>query len=153
MILYIVVKLIGLLQGKRRNKDSASKRRIRWCNFILLQCFQRWGCAQTFSRIRRHYAGITIKRIQKWLNSNEDHFKANPIFSNKPPLTLVVSKSVQGCNQIDLVDMRSMAVSTNGTQYNYVLSVLDVFSRYLWLRPLSGKNSAEVLKHLKEIFR
>ena len=106
-----------------------------------------------FPRIRRHCTGISINRIQKWLNSNEDHFKSNPIFSNKPPLTPVFSKRVQGCSQIDLADMRSMAVSTKGTQYNYVLSVLDVFSRYLWLRPLSGKNSAEVLKNLKEIFR
>ena len=95
-----------------------------------------------FPRIRRHYSGINIKRIQKWLNSNEDHFKKNPIFSNKPLLTPVISKSVQGCNQIDLVDMRSMTVLSNGTQYNYVLSA-DVFSRYLWLRPLSGKNSAD----------
>ena len=74
------------------------------------------------------------------------------MFSNKPPVPPVISKSVQGCNQIDLDDMRSMTLSTNGTPYNYVLSVLDVFSRYLWLRPLSGKNSTEVLKHLEEIF-
>ena len=115
--------------------------------------FKGEGARKLFPRIRRHCTGISTKRIQKWLNSNEDHFKSNPIFSNKPSLTPVFSKSVQGCNQIDLADMRSMAVSTNGTQYNYVLSVLDVFSRYLWLRPLSGKNSAEVLKNLKEISR
>ena len=115
--------------------------------------FKGEGARKLFPRIRRHDTGISIKRIQKWLNSNEDHFKSNPIFSNKPPLTPVISNSVQGCNQIDFVDMRSMAVSTNGTQYNYVLSVLDVFSRYLWLRLLSGKNSVEVLKNLKEIFR
>ena len=115
--------------------------------------FKGEGARKLSRRIRRHCTGISIKRIQKWLNSNKHHFKTNPIFSNKPPLIPVISKSVQGCNQIDLVDIRSMAVTTNGTQYNYVLSVLDVFSRYLWLRPLSGKNSAEVLKHLKEIFR
>ena len=112
--------------------------------------FKGEGARKLFPRIRRHCTGISIKRIQKLLNSNEEYFKSNPIFSNKPPLTPVFSKSVQGCNQIDLADMRSMAVSTNGTQYNYVLSVLDVFSRYLWLRPLSGKNSAEVLKNLKD---
>ena len=77
--------------------------------------FKGEGARKLFPRIRRHYTGISIKRIQKWLNSNEDHFKTNPIFSNKPPLTPVISKSVQGCNQIDLVDMRSMAVSTNST--------------------------------------
>ena len=50
------------------------------------------GDGTTLSRIRRHYTGINIKRIQKWLNSNENDFKTNPIFSNKPPLTPVISK-------------------------------------------------------------
>ena len=100
--------------------------------------FKGEGARKLFPRIRRHYTGISIKRIQKWLNSNEDHFKTNLIFSSKPHLTPVISKSVQGCNQINLVDMRTMAVLTNGTQYSYVLSVLDVFSRYLWLQPSKG---------------
>ena len=83
---------------------------------------------------------ISITGIQELLNSNKDHFKRNPIFSNKPPLTPVMSKSVQGCNQNDLVYMRSIAVLSNCTEYNYVLSVrisvLDEFSRYLRLRLL-----------------
>ena len=92
---------------------------------LFYNAFKGEGARKLFHRIRRHYTGISIKKIQKWLNSNKDHFKSNSIFSNKPPLTPVI----------------------------YVLSVLDVFSRYLWLRPVSGKNSAEVLKNLKEIFR
>ena len=98
--------------------------------------FKGEGVRKLFSRIRRYYTGINIKRIQKWLNSNKDHFKTNLIFSNKPPLTPVISKSVQGYNQIDLVDMRLMVVLSNCTQYNYVLYVLDVFSRYQRLRSL-----------------
>ena len=98
--------------------------------------FEAQGASKLFSRIRQHYNGKSIKRIQKWLNSNKDHFKTNPIFSNKPPLISVISKSVQGCDQIDLVDMRSMAVLSNCTQCNYVLSVLDVLSRYQRLRLL-----------------
>ena len=103
--------------------------------------------------IKRFYTGISIKRIQKWLNSNENHFKTNPIFSNRPPLSPVVSKTVQGCNQIDLVDMRSMSVTKDGVEYNYILSLLDVFSRFLELRSLSSKDSNEVLMHLRAIFR
>ena len=97
MILYIAMKLIGLLQ-KNKKQQNASKRRSRWYNFIRLQCFQGEGARKLFSRIRRHYTGISIKRIEKWLKSNKDHFKTNLIFSNKPPLTLVISKRVQGCN-------------------------------------------------------
>ena len=104
-------------------------------------------------RVKRFYTGTSIKQTQKWLNSNENHFKINPISSNKPPLSPVVSKTVQGCNQIDLVDMRSMSVTKNGVEYNYILSLLDVFSRFLELRPLSSKDSNEVLMHLRGIFR
>ena len=39
----------------------------------------------------------------------------------------VVFKTVQGCNQIDLVDMRSMSVTQIDVKYNYVISFLDVF--------------------------
>ena len=111
------------------------------------------GAKKTQPRIKRFYTGISIKRIQKWLSSNENHFKINPIFSNKLPLSPVVSKTVQGCNQIDLVDMRSMSVTKNGAEFNYILSLLDVFSRFLELRPLSSKDSNEVLMHLRGIFR
>ena len=111
------------------------------------------GARKMQPRIKRFYTGIRIKRIQKWLNSNENHFKINPIFSNKLPLSPVVSKTVQGCNQIDLVDMRSMSVTKNGVEFNYILSLLDVFSWFLELRPLSSKDSKEVLTHLRGIFR
>ena len=53
------------------------------------------GARKMQPRIKRFYTGISIKRIQKWLNSNENHFKINPIFSNKPPLSPVASKTVQ----------------------------------------------------------
>ena len=54
--------------------------------------FKGEGALKLFPRIRRHYTEISIKRIQKWLNSNGDHFKTNPKFSNKPHLTQVILK-------------------------------------------------------------
>ena len=36
--------------------------------------------------------------------------------------------------------------------YRYILTVIDVFSRYVWLRPLKGKHSAEISRHLEDIF-
>ena len=62
---------------------------------FLYNAFKGEGARKIFPRIRRHYTGITIKRIQMWLNSNEVHFKTNPIFSKKPPVTPVISKSVK----------------------------------------------------------
>ena len=96
---------------------------------------------------------MSIKRIQKWLNSNENHFKINPIFSYKPSFSPVVSKTVQGCNQIDLVYMRSMSITKDSVEYNYILSLLDLLSRFVELTSLFSKDSNEVLRHLKGIFR
>ena len=75
------------------------------------------GARKIQPRTKRFYTGISSKRIQKRLNSNENHFKINPIFSNKLPLFPIVSKTVQGCNQIDLVDMRSMSVTKNSVTF------------------------------------
>ena len=77
----------------------------------------------------------------------------NPIFSNKPPLSPAVSKTVQGCNQIDLVDMTSMSVTKDGVEYSYIISLLEAFSRFLELIALFSKDSNDVLMHLRRTFR
>ena len=99
--------------------------------------------------------GSTLGQVlkeSKMPKSNENHVKINPIFSNKLPLSPVVSKTMQGYNQADLVDMRCMSVTKNGVEFNYIFSLLDVFSRFLELRPLSRKDSDEVLTRLRGIF-
>ena len=55
------------------------------------------GVPKIQPKTNRFYTGISIKRIQKNLNSNENHFKINPIFSNKPSISPVISETVQGC--------------------------------------------------------
>ena len=48
--------------------------------------YNREGARKIQPRIKRFYTGISSKRIQKRLSSNENHFKINPIFSKKLPL-------------------------------------------------------------------
>lgn len=43
-------------------------------------------------------------------------------------------------------------VCANGKEYQYILTVLDVFSRFVWLRPLPGKSSDVIAKELKKIY-
>ena len=54
--------------------------------------------------------------------------------------------------QLDLVSLKSQAVQFKGKTYRYILSLLDVFSRFHWLKPLSTKHSHGVRENLKEIF-
>ena len=44
------------------------------------------------------------------------------------------------------------SVEFKGIVYRYVLSVMGVFSRYIWLRPLARKTSRAVAAELKAIY-
>ena len=55
--------------------------------------------------------------------------------------------------QIDLVVFeKTSSKDENGNIYKYVLSCLDVFSRYIFLRRLKSKDTIDVANQLKEIF-
>ena len=56
-------------------------------------------------------------------------------------------------HQVNLVDMINEEVEVNGKSYRYILTLQDIFSRYLWLRPLSRKSSSSVAFELKQIYR
>lgn len=56
-------------------------------------------------------------------------------------------------HQIDLIDMgQKGAVEFNGLSYRYVLSVMDVFSRFVWLRPINEKMSKNIADELRSIY-
>ena len=131
----MVVKKIVLSQQMKKIRNQYLKR-VRLIVPFFYHTYKGEGARKIQPRIKRFYTGISIKRIQKQLNSNENHFKINPIFSNTPPLSLAVSKIVQECNQIDLMGVRSISLTKGVVEYNYILSLLDVFSQFLELRPL-----------------
>ena len=47
-------------------------------------------------------------------------------------LNLVRIKEIQTQYQIDLVNLSDMRVEYQGTVYRYVLSIMDIFSRFHW---------------------
>ena len=75
-----------------------------------------------------------------------------PMFKNKAPLKPVATKTVQERNQIDLVNMSSIAITIEDKTYKYILSVIDIFSRYLHLRSLESKDSYGIAQALVEIY-
>ena len=48
--------------------------------------------------------------------------------------------------------MRNVKIEYNGKTYQYILSLLDIFSRFHWLLPLQSKHSNRVKSELKKIF-
>lgn len=79
---------------------------------------------------------ISKYKIRKWLQRQEPYSLQRAI--RKPRQTTHIN--VAGIDDqwsADLMDMVKFAKYNRG--FNYVLVVIDVFSKYLWLRPLKDK--------------
>jgi hypothetical protein len=69
----------------------------------------------------------------------------HPVFSNKGPRKIIQAKQVFERLQIDLVDLSRRPVIDNNVEYRYALVVVDILSRYLFLRPLTSKSSGTTI--------
>lgn len=59
-------------------------------------------------------------------------------------------KGIDDTWQADLIEL--IPLTKENKNYKYVLVVIDIFSKYLWTRPLKSKKCAEVTKAMKSIF-
>ena len=81
------------------------------------------------------------------------HYRRNARFLNKAILKPIRARDVQVRHQVDLMDLgKRGSVEFKGIVYRYVLSVMDVFSRFIWLRPLASKTSKAAAAELKAIY-
>jgi len=61
---------------------------------------------------------------------------------------------VKGIDQIfaaDLVDMQPFSRYNNGVKY--LLTVIDIFSKYGWILPLKNKTGLKVASALEKVFK
>ena len=110
------------------------------------------GAAKLKIHASHQYSGISRKIIQANLNSMKHNQKVRPPFQNKAPLRPSKACKVQERHQVDLVSMASMPATIDGDTYKYIMSVIDIFSRFVFLCPLLTKESAEVAEHLLDIY-
>lgn len=93
----------------------------------------------------RHYK---LQEVLKWLQSQEAYTLHKSVIRKFKRRTTIVS----GLNdqiQCDLIDMRKF--KKENKNFTFILSVIDVFSKYAWTRPLKSKTGVEVAQKLGEI--
>lgn len=76
---------------------------------------------------------------------NEIHKTARRNFLRRS----VVLKSIDDLWQADLMDMQNLRKYNKG--YNYILIVIDCFSKYAWTQPLKSKNKLDVAHAFERI--
>ena len=111
------------------------------------------GARKLYYIVAKAFCGVTERDIQTFLNRQHVNQQIHPSFKNKQKLKPVTSKEVMNRVQMDIVDMMQNPVEISEDKvYRYVLVILDVFSRMIFLRPLQSKSSTKVASIVMQIF-
>ncbi|CAG2208281.1 unnamed protein product [Mytilus edulis] len=87
-------------------------------------------------------------KIRKWLQRQEPYSLQRPLKrSFKRNRVIVIGIDDQW--DIDLMDMSKFSKFNSG--FNFILVVIDIFSKYVWLRPLKNKKGESVANALKHV--
>ena len=110
------------------------------------------GARKLYKAISKRFTGVSEREILSITKSMHEVQRLKPMFLNKAPLHPVLSSGVMNQVQIDLVDMKNNEVTVGSETFRYILVLLDVFSRFIFLRPMKSKSSSEVASILLHIF-
>jgi transposase InsO family protein len=104
------------------------------------------GYRQFYYLIASKYLNIKRKDVQDFLNRQPTYqiTRQSSHFINKPILA-------KHCNErwsIDLIDLNRYKGNAG---FRYILTCIDYFSRYCWIRPLKDKTSLNVKEQMEDI--
>lgn len=125
-------------------------------NNILKKLYYKAGHPASFTGIDKLYRyaitekpSITRKQVKEWLSSQKAYTLHKPKRINFQR-NHVVAIGVDHTWQADLCDMQAFKKSNDG--YGYILTVIDVLSKYAFAIPIKTKHGSLVADSFEEIF-
>ena len=92
--------------------------------------------------------GSYSKKIVRYLRKNKTHSLHKPLRKNFKRRR-IITRYPGHIVQMDLVDMQKFSGSNSG--YSYILVVIDLFSKRLWLRALKTKEGKETADGIRTV--
>jgi hypothetical protein len=106
------------------------------------------GIYGLFKYLQSKYIGFTRNDIQEFMQSKNSNYQMRqPLTTrtNKP----IISKFPNQLWGIDLIDMNEL--SPNNYRWRYILNVVDIFTRKVWLTRLKRKEAIDVKMEFENI--
>lgn len=108
------------------------------------------GYSGATSLINSAKVNISENAVKEWLQTQDTYTLHKPVRKRFPRNRYVVF-TINELWQCDLNDMRGLTKYNNG--YNYILTVIDVFSKIAYARVMKRKSPSCVIKAFQSIFR
>jgi Integrase core domain/Chromo (CHRromatin Organisation MOdifier) domain len=108
------------------------------------------GIDRLYRKVHRLDPKVKRSDVKKWLSEELAYTLHKPVrYHFQRNRVVAFSKNEQW--QADLADMRNISRNNNG--YKYILTVIDVFSKYAYARPLKSKKPEDVIEAFQDIFK
>lgn len=89
-------------------------------------------------------------KVEKWLSSQDTYTLHKPVRHRFPRRRIVVG-GIDHQWQADLVDLAGLSKQNDG--FKYLLTCIDVFSKYAWVVPLRDKTGKSLVLAFENIFQ
>jgi hypothetical protein len=105
------------------------------------------GVNALYKTAKQKFPQIKQKDVVEFLEKYESYTRHKPIKNHKSLKTISAGLDVD--HQIDLCDMRK--IKKDNKNYSYILTCIDVLSKYGWAIPVKDKSAANVAKAYQKI--
>lgn len=105
---------------------------------------------ELYKSVKKMIPGVKMSQIKKFL-AKQSVYTLNKNVKTKFKSRKTVVRGLDHQWQADLISFQSLANYNSG--HNYILSVIDILSRFAWIEPLKRKTGADVVRAFKKIFQ
>jgi len=95
-------------------------------------------------------ASITLKKVKDWLSSRHEYSLHKEVRNNFKRNRIYVSY-INEQWEIDLLDYANLSRFNDG--YKYLITIIDSFSKYLYVIPIKNKSMSEVYSKFEILFK
>lgn len=95
--------------------------------------------------------GIPLKRVRFWLSTQPSYTLFRQVRKQNYPTRSYITQGIRHQYQADLVELLPFSNQNNG--YKYLLTCIDIFSKYGWVEALKDKRGATVARGFTKILK
>ena len=106
------------------------------------------GLSSLLREVKKRKLKIKDDKVREWLLQQEEYTLHRPI-RKKFKRNKVIVTGIDDTWQADLVDITKLANQNNGIKF--LLTCIDVFSKFAWVLPLKNKSGKSITEAFKEI--
>ena len=92
---------------------------------------------------------VLLKDVKQWLQDKDSYTLLRPA-KKKFPRSSIITTGIDHMWDADLADVSNTCQHNDDTKF--LLVVIDIFSRHLWVQPLKSKSSNDVVGGFTSIF-